>query len=116
MMVFATTMVTAVAGWGALALLLPYLDRLRQMTWRTHLWRVVGMHMAWALWLGAVAYRALTLTNLGADSTVDPHDVFGLAGAALWLVTSHATWRAGPPAYSQSSPAPLDDAAPGRAF
>lgn len=86
----------------ALALLLPYLDRLRVMNFATHRRSVVGMHLAWALWLGWVAYYALIMDDCEA------HQLFGLLGAGLWLATSRPTWRHGPPEHTASSPVPLD--------
>jgi membrane associated rhomboid family serine protease len=88
-------------GLVALVLLVPYLDRLRMLRWSEHLAAVVGMHLAFALWLGALAFDGL------GGGVVGAYHVLGLAGAALWLGVSRTTWRHGPPEYTQSGPVPL---------
>jgi hypothetical protein len=89
-------------GSMAFIVLLPYLDRLRLMAWKTHLWRVVGMHLAWALWLGWVAFHGLVLGD------VDPYQLFGLLAAALWLAVSFGDWPHNhPPEETESGPVPL---------
>ena len=98
----ATLLVPYSLGLLAGVLLIAYLDRLRVMNFASHRWSVVGMHLAWALWLGRVAFDAL----LAADA--DVYQAFALLGALLWLVTSRPTWRHGPPEHTASSPAPLD--------
>jgi hypothetical protein len=85
----------------ALSVLVFYLDRVRMMRWRTHLWRVVGMHLLWALWLGFVGFDALL--NDGPSY----YDIFGVFGAAMWLATSRSSWRQGPPRETESAPVPL---------
>lgn len=97
----ATQVVQLVLGLCAAMLVVCYADRLRVLHWRTHLWRVIGMHAAWAVWLGSIGFRAWTAGD------VPLHNVLGLAGAALWLLVSAPTWRGGPPIYTQSGPAPL---------
>lgn len=92
-------------GLVALAALLPYLDRLRQMTWRTHLWRVLGMHLLFALWLGHVVYDAFF------QGDTRWSDALAIGAAGLWIATSAHTWRNGPPAYTESGRMPLDDPA-----
>lgn len=88
-------------GIPALLVLLPYLDRLRSMSWRTHLPAVVGMHLLLALWLGAVAYEALVF------GTAPWWHVLGISGAGTWICVSWETWRAGPPVHTESGPMPL---------
>lgn len=91
----------ALIGLAAVAVMSCYADRLRVLHWRTHLWRVVGMHAAWAIWLGWLSFRAFTAGD------VDLYNMIGIAGAAFWLAVSAPTWRGGPPGYTQSGPAPL---------
>lgn len=89
---------------GALAivLVLPFLDRLRVMNFRTHRTSVVALHLCWALWLGWVAYRGLLMTDF------DWYQIFGMLAAWSWLATSQPTWRNGPPEHT-TAPAPFDD-------
>ena len=105
---------SALMGLLATALLLPYLDRLNMLRWRQHLWRVVGMHLAIALWLGSMAFDGLfggSVAMYGLfDGRLDWYHVLGLVGAWQWLLVSRATWRDGPPEYTQSGPVPLDEA------
>lgn len=91
-------------GLLAAVLLVPYLDRLRLLRWRTHQWRVVALHLAWALWLGWLAFDGLVHGQL------DVYHLFGLVGAGMWLSVSQPTWRSGPPAYTESGRMPLDEA------
>lgn len=83
-------------------LLVPYLDRLRLLRWRTHQWRVVALHLMWALWLGWLAFDGLVAAQL------DAYHLFGVVGAGMWLSVSQPTWRHGPPEYTHSDRAPLD--------
>lgn len=92
-------------GLAALCLLLPYLDRLRMLRWTEHLARVVAMHLAWSLWLGGLAFDGLV------TGTLDSYHLLGVLGAGMWLVVSRATWRTGPPEYTQSGPGALADEA-----
>lgn len=100
-----TAMLTLAAqllmGLAALVLMALYADRLRVLHWHTHLWRVVGMHLAWAVWLGWVCLRAL------GPGDVEIYNVLSLIGAGMWLAVSAPTWRGGPPQYTRSGPAPL---------
>ncbi len=93
-------------GIAALLTLLPFLDRVRVLEWRRHLWRVIGQHLLCALWLGGTAYGALI-----------EHDahwsvLLGIGAAALWIASSYTTWRHGPPPYAESDRAPLDGGPP----
>lgn len=90
-------------GLLALVLLLPYLDRLRLLHWRTHQAPVVGMHVAWALWLGWCVFDGTVRAQL------DWQHLPGVLGAGLWLAVSRPTWRGGPPEHVQSAPMPLHD-------
>jgi len=91
-----------ISGTLSFVLLIPYLDRLRLMAWKTHLWRVVGMHLSWALWLGWVAFHGLVIGD------VDGAQMLALIGAAMWLAVSHAAWPHNhPPEETESGPVPL---------
>ena len=90
-----------IVGVFALAALLPYLDRLRAMNWRTHQPRVVAMHLLMALWLGAVAYDALIF------GTAPWYQLLSIGSAVAWLRVSWDTWRSGPPMHTTSGPVPL---------
>lgn len=106
-----TALLQPALGIVAMALLLPYLDRVREMNWRSHRPSVVGMHLAWALWLGWVAFHGLLVGD------VDLYHLLGLLGAWLWLATSRPSWRHGPPQHTSTAPAPLDGlGAPSQAF
>ena len=102
-MIVAHEIASNLMGLVAFFLVWPYLDRLRMLRWREHVWPVVGMHLAIALWLGALAFDGLGGGELAA------YHLLGLAGAACWLGVSRSTWRDGPPGYTQSAPAPLSD-------
>lgn len=104
-MTIAQEIASHVVGLLAMLLLINYLDRLRMLRWREHLWPVVGMHLSIALWLGAVAFDGLGGGDLPA------YHVLGVAGAAFWLGVSRSTWRHGPPEYTQSAPGALQDEA-----
>lgn len=88
-------------GAVSLAMLLPYLDRLRAMTWRTHQPRVVAMHLLMALWLGAVAYDALIY------GAAPWYQLLSIGSAGAWLRVSWETWRSGPPIHTTSAPGAL---------
>lgn len=90
-------------GMAAAVALLPYLRRLSMLNWRSHLWHVVAMHLAWALWLLWIAYDGLT------GQSIDPYNGLGVLGAFLTWETSRVRWRDGPPAYTRSGPMPLDE-------
>lgn len=89
----------------SLALLVPYLDRMRSLRWGEHRAQVVAMHLSWSLWLGAVAFDGLV------TSTLDVYHLLGIVGASLWLLVSRATWRAGPPDHVRTAPGELADEA-----
>lgn len=88
-------------GAGALAALLPYLDRLRQINWRTHRRDVVAMHLLMAMWLGVVAYESLVF------GTASLYHLLGIGSAGAWMRVSWGTWRSGPPIHTESGPGPL---------
>lgn len=96
---------TAIAQWfvgvTALVILLPYLDRLRSISWKTHQPAVVAMHLLMAVWLGSVAYDALIYGD------APWYQMLSIASAGSWLIVSWETWRSGPPTYTESGPAPL---------
>ena len=89
-------------GVVAVVLLLPILDRLRVMTWRTHRARFVLLHFLLALWLGCIAFEAVFFAR------VTPYQVAGLVPSVLWLVATWHTWRGAPPAHTRTAPMPLD--------
>lgn len=90
-------------GVVAALIMLPFLDRLRVMNFRTHRASVVTMHLCWAMWLGWVAYQGMVQS-----AGMEWYQVFGMIAAIAWLMTSQPTWRTGPPEHT-TSPAPLDD-------
>jgi hypothetical protein len=102
--IIAQIIVSMPIAFGALAivLLLPFLDRLRVMNFHTHRSSVVALHLFWAIWLAWIAYRGLMLTDF------DWYQVFAMAAAWAWLVTSNPTWKHGPPEHA-SAPVPFDD-------
>lgn len=99
-------LLNTVVGLAALGVLLPYLDRIRVLDWRQHKWSVVCMHVAFALWLGMVAYHGLLEHDID-----DLRDAAGVLAAACWIRTSRFSWAKGAPAHTESRPAPLDEAA-----
>lgn len=99
----AQEMASILLGMAAVPLLALYLDRMRMLRWRQHLWPVVGMHLSLALWLGAVVFDGLS------GGHVEAYHALGLAGVALWLGVSRSTWRDGPPEHTQSAPGALAD-------
>lgn len=92
------------AGLLALAVFVPYLVRLAAVSWRTHQWRVVALHVLWALWLVQTAWSAFAEQEAGAA------ELLAIGTAALWIWISHDTWRNGPPEHT-TRPGPLTPAA-----
>lgn len=78
---------------AALAVLVPYWDRMRQMSWSTHHCPVVGFHALIAIWMGVLAFHGM----LGSEP-VDWFQGLGIGAAVLWLCESRSSWRKGPPA------------------
>jgi hypothetical protein len=91
-----------VVGVVAALLLLPILDRLRVMSWRTHMHRVVILHFVLALWLGCAAFDAFFYGQ------VSWYEAASICPAGLWLASTWRDWRTGPPAECCSRPMPLD--------
>ena len=73
------------------------------VNWRNHLWHVVAMHLAIALWLLWMAFDGLTV------GVLEPYNALGVIGALLTWATSRVRWKYGPPEYTRSEPVPLDD-------
>jgi hypothetical protein len=72
---------------AALVALVPYLDRLRVMDWRSHRRIAIAAHLALAVFLGRIAFDGLFELTVGWPSG------FGVAGAVLWAWLSRKTWR-----------------------
>ena len=88
-------------GINAFVALAFYLNRIRQISWRTHRRPVVAMHVLMAMWLGSVAYDALIY------GTAPWYHLLAVGSAGSWLVVSWDTWRSGPPIHTTSGPGPL---------
>jgi len=76
--------------------------RLASINWRTHLWRVVGLHAALAIAVG----QALVAAATGDAGLIEA--AASVAGL-LHLYVTWPTWAAGPPSYTESKPVPLDE-------
>lgn len=81
-----------------------FLLRLVPLKWKTHQLPVVGLHLAWALWLGAVVSEAVT----GWPQRLAWTDLLGVAGAALWIIISWPSWADGPPTHTETGDHPID--------
>lgn len=92
-----------IIGCAAAITLVPYLRRLSMVNWHSHLWHVVAMNLALALWLLWIAFDGLT------GRSIDRYNALGVLGAFLTWETSRARWKNGPPEYTRSGPMPLDE-------
>lgn len=92
--------------WAVLCCALPtmvaYLCRLDMLTYSGHRPAVVLMHIS----LACATVMAAQHAWLGEAKALD---AFTVAGAALWIVVSYASWRSQVPAHFDSGPVPLGD-------
>lgn len=85
----------------AVVVVLTCAERLRMIRWSTHRWRVVGQPLAFLLWALAVGWEA----GFGRAAW---YELVGLGGICLWIVTTHATWKDGPPEHTRTRPGDLE--------
>lgn len=94
------TVINSTLGALAIATLLPYLDRLRNMNWRSHPPMVVGLHLVVAIMLGGMAFGGLVdqaiVTDIGfADDITALYHLASVVAAAVWLRISSRAWHEG---------------------